>query len=280
MLWALHLKGDAQSTEDTLRRVDAGQLLGTEGARLHLGIARIYLAMDNQRSAVDEIQNALRGDSALIGAVLDGALADVRVNNLDGAVEKITRAPLNDAVYVRNLSPLVALWIPPPDLDRLKNEMGTALANDVRYSVRIKEILAIIDWCAEKPSAEASLRTAVAEGGTAGASAALAQQLFGTNRPSEGLKHVNEVLTNEADNPIFLSMRGYAQAVSGASGSERALGRGLSLEPMNPAVLYWNAAANEALGKNAEAIRLLEALMLVSPNDVTTRARLISLSAE
>ena len=48
----------------------------------------------------------------------------------------------------------------------LKNEMGTALANDVRYSVRIKEILAIIDWCAEKPNAEASLRTAVAEGGT------------------------------------------------------------------------------------------------------------------
>ena len=46
------------------------------------------------------------------------------------------------------------------------------------------------------------------------------------------------------------------------------------------AVAMENAAANEALGKKAEAIRLLEALMLVSPNDVTTRARLISLSAE
>ena len=260
--------------------MEAGQLVGAAGARLHLGIARVYLAMDNQRSAVDEIQNALRGDPDFLDAILDGALADVRVNNLDAAVEKITRAPLNDVIYTRNLSPLSLLWIPPADLERLKREMGTALANDVRYSVRIKEILAIIDWCAEKPGAEARLRTAVAEGGTAGASAALAQQLYGTNRAAEGLQHVDEVLTNEADSPLFLSMRGYAQALSGTSGAERSLGRALSLEPMNPSVLYWNAAANEALGKKTEAIRLLEALMLVSPDDVVTRARLISLTAE
>jgi tetratricopeptide (TPR) repeat protein len=278
--WLYHLAGENPNAEESLRRVDSGQLRGPVGAQVHLGVARVYLSMDNQRSAVSEIQSALRNDSSLIAASLDGALADIRVNNLDAAVEKVTRAPLKDVVYAANLSPLAPIWVPPADMARLKNEMGTALSNDVRYSVRLKEILAILDWFAGKGSAESGLRIAVQEGGTTGASAALAQQLFANNRPGEALKYVDEVLTTEADDPIFLSMRGYAQATAGDVGAERSLGRALSLEPMNPVVLYWNASANEVMGKKTEARRSLEALLTVSPDDVTTRARLISMSEE
>ena len=280
LAWSYHLQEDTANAEESLRRVDTGQLMGKQGARIHLGAARIYLAMDNQRAAVEEIQNALQGDPGLVEAALEGALADVRVNNLDAAVEKVTRAPLLDVVYTRTHSPIAPTWIPPANWAVLKREIGSALAQDVRYSIRLQEILAIIDWYDQKSSAEASLRTAVQEGGAAGASAALAQQLFENNRPGEALKHIDEVLNIETDNPVFLAMRGFAQATSGDTGAERSLGRALSLEPNNPTVLHWNATALEVLGKKTEALRSREALLIVAPDDVNTQARLISLSEE
>ncbi|MFT5683882.1 MAG: tetratricopeptide (TPR) repeat protein [Myxococcota bacterium] len=278
--WLRFLDGDTAGAEESLRRVDAGQLEGESGARIHLGVARVYLAMDNQRSATSEIESALGHSSTQVEAALEGALADTRISNLDAAVEKVTRAPLSDVVYARNLSPLAAVWTPPADLERLKNELGAALSNDVRYSIRLKEIHAIIDWFAGQSTAETSLRTALEEGGTPGASAALAQELFASNRPGEALKYVDAVLASEANNTIFLAMRGYAQAVRGEPAASQSIGRALSLEPSNPVVLHWSASASEALGDKAEAVSTLETLIEVSPDDVVTQARLISLTAE
>ena len=278
--WLHHLNADIFGAEESLRKIEPGQLSGASGARTHLGVARVYLAINNQRSAASEIESALQSDSTMIEALLDGALADSRVNNLDAAVEKVTRAPLFDVVYTGGLSPLDVVWVPPADLSILKQELGSALSNDVRYSVRLKEILAIIDWFDGRSTAEASLRVALLEGGNTGASAALAQHLFSTNRPNEALPFIDAVLTSESDNTTFLAMRSYAQALTSHRATQKSIDRALSLDSMDPVVLHWTTAAREALGGKSELRSTLETLLLISPSDVKTRAHLISLPAD
>jgi len=278
--WLHHLSADIFGAEESLRKIEPGQLSGASGARIHLGVARVYLAINNQRSASSEIESALQHDSTMVEALLDGALADSRVSNLDAAVEKVTRAPLFDVVYGEGLSPLEAVWVPPADLSILKQELGSALSNDVRYSVRLKEILAIIDWFDGRSTAEASLRVALTEGGNTGASAALAQHLFSTSRPSEALPFIDAVLTSESDNTTFLAMRSYAQALTSHRATQKSIDRALSLDSMDPVVLYWTSAAREVLGENEELQSTLKSLLQISPRDVRTQARLISLTAD
>jgi tetratricopeptide (TPR) repeat protein len=279
---ALVAIGEPERAEGALRDVDANQLTGHEGARWHVGAARLYIGLDRERMGVSELASAREADPFWDVAALASASVRLKVGNLDGALEEIEAVAMMDHAQAAARSPLVKVWYPRARWATLRRDLEKKLVGDVRFASRGTGIIGIVAWTDGMTDAGRQLKKAVEGNSEATAAhAALAQYTAERGQLNRALEHASTVLAATQDKALIRALKGRILHMQGhTSPAEAELNKALQDGSQNPGVHRQLALAMEATGDVAGARRAWESVASLAPNDIAARAALLALAQD
>lgn len=265
--------------ETALRAVEAGRLVGHDGARFRVAAARVYLAIGRERAADSEIDAAFESDPTYLDALLMSAHTRLAVGNNPGAVEQLQRAAWLDRSLAGARSPLQAIWFPSAGWGELRSRLERDLAGDVRYTSTVIEVVAILAWAADMPDAPRLLQRAIAaQPDTTAARAANASLLYAAGQHRAALQEVDRAIGANANTGVAYAIKARSLfALGRKEESDAAWVQAMQTGASVPAVHRWRAEALIEAGDTEGARREYGEVLRLVPDDLSARRALVPL---
>lgn len=276
LAWAELQDGDESAALETMSKLTISTPISSAEASLHLGAARLYMALGDQRGAGSELELALLADPSLLAAHLDAAVSKLRTGDVLGTMETLQDAAFSEWILPRRQTRLDASWMPPADVGSLRRDLEVKLREDARLMEREPEIRAILAWVTREGGARSRLE-ASAQAGSSVASAALAQLYVEEGRCKQALPLLERALNSRPGAVTLMAMRGYCLASARDAQAERALEQARAKDPGSLSALYWSALGLEVLEKDEAARAAWRDYLVASPGDVLGREALVRL---
>jgi len=278
LAWAWLQRGDRGRALEVISELDIPSTGGNQEARLHLGAARLYLALDDLRGGQTELDLALQADPLFLIAHIDRAASKLRTDDFSGAIEALEDAAYSESILPRRQQQLNASWLPPTDTGTLRATMEAGLRADARFAGREGELSAVIAWATGDPSARGKLEAVINDGGNSGpAAAALAQIHVDGGDCRVALPLLEKALGARPGAPTQLAMRGYCLTAEERGLANQTLEQALTKAPGSLSVLYWTAMSAELSKPVPEARVAWEDYLRAAPGDVLGREALARL---
>lgn len=263
---------------EVMSSLDIGSLISTTEASLHLGAARLYLELGDQRGAETELDSAWNADAWLLSANIDRAIAKLQTNDVSGAIDALINAAYSDAILPRREMRLSAVWLPPENSASLPDLFATGILNDARLVSQEAELRAVVSWIAGEPSGQQKLEAAVEEGSSL-AAAALSQVYVDQNRCREAIPLIEMAVNSRPGSVPLMAMYGYCLAKEGRESARRATEQAISKDGDSPSALYWGALAIEQLDGPDKAREAWLNFLRASPDNVLGQEAMVRLQS-
>ncbi|MEL6344232.1 MAG: hypothetical protein AAFV53_14020 [Myxococcota bacterium] len=276
--WARLQGNDRTGAQELLSSLEEQLGTGEQDARSHLLVGLLHLAMDDRRSAVVELDNAIRVDPGLRDAHLARTQALLGVDQLAQAMQSLEETGYCESVYARRRMSLSAQWLPSIDTTRLRQELDASLRSDVRFAQKQAELFALVDWIDRRPDAGQRLVAVATETAGPAVHAALGQWLVENGQAQRSAPHLRRAHQARPNNAPLLAMLAFASAQTGDPNAPRMLQEALTKGGDLPAVMYWSAMTHETLRELRQARADYHELQRMEGGDVLANRALIRLS--
>ncbi len=276
---AMLASGKTDQVEPVLSTIDNSRLQGREGARYLVGVARIYLAMDQNKPASTALDAALELDPGWIPAHLERTRAWLLGGNPSAAMKQMLALPLLDVSEDGARSPLVATWYSEPAWDDLRRSLEASASTDVRLAADAPAALGVLAWATGAGDARAALKRAVDQKPDAfSAHAALGWLLLERGEAGAALSHIESVLADQPQAGLIHALRARALTQLGRTGdAEKAFGQAMINASKVSTVYRWRAELRAKTGDAAGERADLEKALELAPGDLIAAVRLAEL---
>ncbi len=258
--------GRTREVSAALRTVDANRMEGHSGARFHVGAARIYRALGQDRSAVTELDAAIALDRTWPVARLERIRVPLDLGDLGKALDLTVVSGHHDRALALARSPLQDVWLAPLAPRKLFNALDMALEEDIRFADRARPSLALAAWWASLPTSTRELNAMVdREVAPPGVRAALAQHHMAKRAYRRAAREASLVLSVEVEDALMWSIRGLAEAYTDGAW-EASFEKALHNGPNDPGVHWRYGQALAQHGRSEEARKALKQALALAPD--------------
>ncbi len=290
LLYAAKALGDLGRRPEAERRLTALRELGLHGrmaAQLYGWAANIFLDIDKKNAAMELLGLAKDEAPEWPAVFLEGARLKFAMDNGDGAVADILALGHLDLASWRGESPLVDVWYPERDWSDIESSLSREVHRQLKYGKDMRSVEGILALVTDRPTAQLLLERAVErdeiaiEERAVYAHGALAQRYIERNNDAKAMKHIDCVLAQDSERPLFQGLKGHALSrLDNPDGAmkcfERSLGQSHDL--VGPA--RWKAEALARAHRDDEAIEALEEVTVDWPEDLQSQQMLVRLLEE
>jgi tetratricopeptide (TPR) repeat protein len=248
-------------------------------SRLHLGAARIFLFLGDQRGADVALELSLQSNNTLLDAHLERAFARIRNGDISGMVEALEDAAFSDMLLSKRQQRLGEPWMPPSRFPEFQSLFERDLRNDVRLIRHEPAIDALLVTLNQEEDAVQILESVV-EQGSPMALATLAQVYVDQGDCERARPLLEKALAERPDAIVMTSMLGYCIREQNPGRAIRILGKASAQDKMSTTVLYWTALTHEALDDAPQARAYWQMYLQMAPGDLLGQRALQRLKSD
>jgi tetratricopeptide (TPR) repeat protein len=286
LLYAAKALGDLGRRPESERKLTMLRELNLHGrmaAQLYSWAANVLLDIDKKNAAMEMLELAKEEAPEWPAVFLEGARLKFAMGNPDGAVADILALGHLDLASWHGESPLVDVWYPERDWSDIEESLSTEVHRQLKYGKDMRSVEGILALVTNRPTAQVLLERAVErdeiaiEERAVYAHGALAQLYMEQGNDAKAMKHIDRVLAQDSERPLFQGLKGKALSRLGnpdgaMKAFERSLGQSKGVGPAR-----WKAEALARAHRDDDAIEALEDVTVQWPEDLESQQMLVKL---